>query len=83
MLLSSTAYSDASACLKKFDYRWNALLIKKREERCMPDGDKTPKVDGSVRVTELYLKGEPRGSVPMNVTIGKPQAYSPAKPGPK
>lgn len=52
-------------------------------EMCMPAGDKTQKVDGSVRVTDLYLKGPMRGEVPMSVTIGKPQAYSPAKPGPK
>lgn len=52
-------------------------------EYCMPDKDGTPKVDGSVRVTELYQEGEPRGSVPMDVTIGKPQAYTPAKSGPK
>ncbi len=52
-------------------------------EMCMPDGNGTPKVDGSVRVTDLYLKGEPRGSVPMSVTIGKPAAYYPPKPGPK
>lgn len=43
----------------------------------------TVKTDPSVKVTDLYLKGEPRGSVPMDVTIGKPRAYYPVKPGPK
>lgn len=52
-------------------------------EMAMPDIEKTAKIDGSVRVTELYLKGEPRGSVPMEVTIGKPEAYYPSKSGPK
>lgn len=52
-------------------------------EMCMPDKDNTAKTDPSVRVTDLYLKGEPRGSVPMDVTIGKPVAYYPPKSGPK
>lgn len=52
-------------------------------EMCMPDSDRTSKTDPSVRVTNLYLKGEPRGCVPMDVTIGKPRAYTPAKSGPK
>lgn len=45
--------------------------------------DKPQRVDPSVRETELELKGEPRGSVPMSVTMGKPSAYKPAKSGPK
>lgn len=52
-------------------------------EMCMPDKDKTAKTDPSVRVTDLYLKGPMRGEVPMDVTIGKPSAYYPAKSGPK
>jgi hypothetical protein len=44
---------------------------------------KTQKVDPSVRPEQTEQKGEPRGSVPMSVTMGKPQAYKPAKPGPK
>ena len=43
----------------------------------------TIKVDPSVKETDMYLKGEPAGSVPMNVTIGKPRAYFPPKKGPK
>lgn len=45
--------------------------------------DKITKTDPSVRVTDLYLKGEPRGSVPIERTTAKPEAYQPAKPGPK
>lgn len=52
-------------------------------EMCMPDSDKTAKVDGSVRVTDLYLKGPMKGEVDMSVTIGKPSAYFPVKSGPK
>lgn len=52
-------------------------------EMCMPDSDGAAKTDPSVRVTDLYTKGEPRGCVPMETTMRKPQAYSPAKPGPK
>lgn len=52
-------------------------------EMCMPDGNGTSKVDPSVRVTDLYLKGPMRGEVDMSVTIGKPAAYFPAKSGPK
>ena len=52
-------------------------------KEAMPDGEATLKVDPSVRVTDLYLKGEPLGSVPMSVTIGKPRANYPPKPGPK
>lgn len=44
---------------------------------------KIQKVDPSVKVTDLYQKGEPKGSVPMKVTMGKPEAYSPPKQGPK
>jgi hypothetical protein len=40
---------------------------------------KTIKVDPSVRREETENKGEPLGSVPMSVTMGKPQAYKPAK----
>lgn len=36
----------------------------------------TQKVDPSVLETDLYLKGEPRGSVPMSTTMRKPEAYS-------
>jgi len=52
-------------------------------EMAMPDDTKTPKVDPSVRVTELYTKGPMNGEVPMSVTIGKPEAYYPPKSGPK
>lgn len=45
--------------------------------------DKPQKVDPSVRETDLELKGEPRGSVPMSTTMAKPAAYKPAKGGPK
>jgi hypothetical protein len=38
--------------------------------------DKTQKVDPSVSELDLYKKGEPRGSVPMATTMGKPEAYS-------
>src|SRR5438105_309044 len=30
--LSTTAYSDASLCLKRYDYRWNAKLVLKPSE---------------------------------------------------
>lgn len=36
---------------------------------------KTQKVDPSVKETELELKGEPRGSVPLAKTMEKPLAY--------
>jgi hypothetical protein len=52
-------------------------------EMAMPDGDNTPKVDPSVLVTDLYLKGPMKGEVDMSVTIGKPSAYYPSKDGPK
>lgn len=45
--------------------------------------DKTIKTDPSVKETDSYLKGEPRGSVPIERTMAKPEAYTPAKPGPK
>lgn len=45
--------------------------------------DKPQKVDSSVSEMDLYLKGEPRGSVPMKTTMQKPEAYKPAKEGPK
>ena len=47
----------------------------------LPKDTIAPKTDPSVRLGPL--EGEPRGSVPMDVTIGKPRAYYPAKPGPK
>lgn len=43
----------------------------------------TVKTDPSVRQDELYLKGEPLGCVPLERTMRKPDAYYPAKPGPK
>lgn len=45
--------------------------------------EKPQRVDPSVRPSDLELKGEPRGSVQMSVTMGKPQAYKPTKSGPK
>jgi hypothetical protein len=45
--------------------------------------NETQKVDPSVKETDMYLKGEPRGSVPIERTMAKPEAYKPAKPGPK
>lgn len=44
---------------------------------------KPQRVDPSVKVSELELKGEPRGSVPLSRTLAKPEAYTPAKEGPK
>jgi hypothetical protein len=44
---------------------------------------KTIKTDPSVKVTDLELKGEPQGSVPLSRTMAKPEAYSPPKSGPK
>lgn len=44
---------------------------------------KPQRVDPSVKETELELKGEPRGSVSLSRTMAKPEAYKPAKPGPK
>ena len=41
------------------------------------------RVDPSVKETDLYQKGEPRGSVPMSTTMQKPEAYKPSKGGPK
>lgn len=52
-------------------------------EMCKPERGPEQRVDPSVYATDLYLEGEPRGSVPMDVTIGKPRAYYPAKSGPK
>lgn len=43
----------------------------------------TQKVDPSVRPEDTELKGEPKGSVPIAKTMQKPQAYTPAKSGPK
>lgn len=45
--------------------------------------DKTIKTDPSVKVTDMYLKGEPRGAVPLERTMAKPEAYQPPKSGPK
>lgn len=45
--------------------------------------DKTIRTDPSVKQSDLELKGEPRGSVSMSTTMGKPEAYKPAKGGPK
>lgn len=36
----------------------------------------TQKVDPSVSEMDLYQKGEPRGSVPLERTTRKPEAYS-------
>jgi hypothetical protein len=43
----------------------------------------TIKTDPSVKQSELEKKGEPQGSVPLERTMQKPQAYSPANKGPK
>lgn len=43
----------------------------------------TTKVDPSVKQSEMEQKGEPCGSVPISRTMAKPQAYKPAKEGPK
>jgi hypothetical protein len=48
-----------------------------------PAKTKAQKVDPSVSEYDQYLTGEPRGSVPMSVTIGKPAAYYPPTKGPK
>ncbi len=45
--------------------------------------DKPQKVDPSVSELDLYKKGEPQGSVPIERTMAKPEAYKPAKGGPK
>ena len=37
--------------------------------------DKIQRVDPSVKRSELELQGEPRGSVPNEVTMRKPLAY--------
>lgn len=38
--------------------------------------DKPQKVDPSVSEMDLYKVGEPRGSVPIERTMRKPEAYS-------
>lgn len=43
----------------------------------------TMKTDPSVSVLDTYTKGEPRGSVPLERTMAKPEAYYPATRGPK
>jgi hypothetical protein len=43
----------------------------------------TTKTDPSVHEQELVLRGEPRGSVPLERTLQKPRAYYPATKGPK
>lgn len=45
--------------------------------------EKTIKVDPSVRREDTETKGEPLGSVPIERTMRKPEAYKPAKSGPK
>lgn len=44
---------------------------------------KIQRVDPSVTNKDLELKGEPLGSVPLDRTMRKPDAYKPAKEGPK
>lgn len=44
---------------------------------------KPQKVDPSVTNKDMELKGEPLGSVPLARTMAKPEAYKPAKEGPK
>jgi len=43
----------------------------------------TVKTDPSVNNFDMYQKGEPRGCVPLERTLRKPDAYYPAKKGPK
>lgn len=45
--------------------------------------EKIQRVDPSVKDSDMELKGEPCGSVPLERTMAKPAAYYPAKPGPK
>jgi hypothetical protein len=40
------------------------------------------RVNSAVYESEMYLKGEPRGSVPLSRTMKKPEAYKATK-GPK
>ena len=47
------------------------------------EGSMTTKTDPSVHEQELVLRGEPRGSVPLERTLQKPRAYYPATKGPK
>lgn len=56
--------------------------MKSPDEKPAPSRE-PQKVDPSVSSLDQYLTGEPRGSVPMEITMGKPRAYYPAKPGPK
>lgn len=44
--------------------------------------EKTQRVDPSVKETDLELKGEPQGCVPLARTMKKPEAYKAVK-GPK
>ncbi len=44
---------------------------------------KTVKTDPSVRPEDMEQRGEPRGCVPIERTMRKPEAYKPAKEGPK
>ncbi len=44
--------------------------------------EKTVKTDPSVRPEDTEMKGEPRGCVPLERTLRKPEAYKPT-PGPK
>jgi hypothetical protein len=41
------------------------------------------RTDPSVREDDLILRGEPRGSVPLETTLQKPRAYYPPTKGPK
>jgi hypothetical protein len=43
----------------------------------------TVKTNPSVNDFDRYTKGEPRGCVPLERTMKKPDAYFPAKKGPK
>jgi hypothetical protein len=43
----------------------------------------TTRTDPSVKETDLYLRGEPHGCVPLERTMRKPDAYYPTKSGPK
>lgn len=68
-----TTQSDAGAA------RARSLTKPERSvrETDQPTYQSAMRVDPSVRLGPL--QGEQRGSVPMSVTIGKPQAYQPKK----
>lgn len=69
--------------MKKFTTASDAGAARARSYSMSEPMDEQPspadgmKVDPSVRIGPL--RGEQRGSVPMNVTIGKPQAYQAKK----